>query len=102
MSAEYRISSIADFLAVPVEKQDELLHDFAAWLNAARKHEEISKHATAMLGGAVAFSTDSFTWIDDGIAGCSALDFRDSESDSVVRMQFGAAPAHPGDTKEEN
>lgn len=100
MSTEYRIASIADFLAVPAEKQDELLRDFSTWLDAARKHEEISRHATVMLGGAVTFRTDSFTWIDDGVAGCSAFDVRDDGNDNVVRVHFGAAPAHPGEQKE--
>lgn len=86
MSAEYRIASIADFLAVPAEKQAECLRDFNSWLVQARQHEAISAHLSSTLGGKVTFSTSNFTWVDDGVSGCSALDFHEEGGDRVARL----------------
>lgn len=86
MSAEYRIASIADFLAVPADKQPELLRDFGLWLGMARGQAAISAGLSEALDGKVTFSTSSFTWVDDGIAGCSALDFKEDGGDKAVRF----------------
>lgn len=86
MIAEYRIATIADFLAVPAEKQDECLRDFGLWLGMARDQAAISAGLSEALDGKVTFSTSEFTWIDDGVAGCSALDFREEGGDRVMRF----------------
>jgi hypothetical protein len=84
---EYRIATIADFLAVPAEKQADLLRDFRLWLDHARSQaDDVSRELGDLLGGRFSFDTTYFTWIDDGIAGVSALDLRDDDSDRVVRL----------------
>jgi hypothetical protein len=85
-SPEYRISSIADFLSVPAAKQAELLRDFAGWLDLARDHAMLDEIARAIAGPAVAFNTTTFTWIDDGIDGCTALDFRTDDGGHIARL----------------
>jgi hypothetical protein len=74
MSAEYKIASLADFVKIPPEKLDACLIDFAAWLRLFRVEAEINSAATRMLGGAAKLSSESFTWVDDGIVGSSAFD----------------------------
>lgn len=87
MSApEYRIATIADFLQVPAEKQAELLRDFATWLTAARDAAGISQDLTDLLGGRMTLSTEYFTWIDDGVPGCSAIDLRADDGEQVARV----------------
>lgn len=83
---EYRISTIGDFLKVPVEKQAELLRDFGHWLELAREHATLDDLVRTIAGDGVTFDTSAFTWIDDGVAGLSAFDFKTTEGEQVVRL----------------
>jgi hypothetical protein len=83
---EYRISTIADFLRVPAEKQAELLRDFGAWLDLARNHVELDAVARSIAGSGVSFDTGHFTWIDDDIEGCTALDFKTPAGEFIKRL----------------
>lgn len=94
MSTEYEISSLADFLAVPHEKQAECLRDFETWLNMARQREEADRLLKVMLGSGVAFDTRSFFWIDDGIAGVTALQINEEGDGRTMRLNL---PAHKED-----
>lgn len=93
MKAEYNIATIADFLNVPEEKQAECLRDFAMWLNEARNPTIMCMQASEILGCEVTFKTETFTWIDDGIAGRSSFDFSENGGKKVTRfpMKVGAA-----------
>jgi hypothetical protein len=76
MTSEYRLNTVKDFLAVPAESIDACLSDFKTWLEIARNSSEFNSDMNELLGipGAVAFSNDGFTWLDDGISGISLLD----------------------------
>lgn len=89
MNAEYKINSIADFLAVPHEKQAECLRDFGTWLNMARDHAEFDQLMKQALGDGLSFKNNSFVWIDDGIAGITALQIEEDGSDRTMRINFG-------------
>lgn len=88
-SPEYKISSIADFLKVPAEKQAECVRDFVTWLNMARDAAEIGDLMTEILQGKVSFGLESFTWIDDGVSGCSAIDVTEEGGPRSVRLDIG-------------
>lgn len=89
---EYRIATIADFLAVPADKQVECLRDFDTWLRLAREAAGVNEIVSGLLGGAVAFSTEYFTWADDGVSGLSSLDLKDEGSDRVTRLDLHRTP----------
>lgn len=89
MDKEYRISSIADFLKVPEEKQHELIADFITWLNSARRGKVIADRLADLTGvpGQIHFNTESFTWVDDGMRGNSGLDVMDArDKKRIVRI----------------
>jgi hypothetical protein len=92
MTAEYRISTIKDFLAVPPESIDACLADFKVWLNIARQPNEFCNDMNELIGvpDAMGFSHDSFTWIADGIIGIAHVDIVDASDDSpIARISFG-------------
>ena len=88
MAAEYRISTLADFLAVPEDKIDVCLADFKTWLGMARDPSGLTQMVDNLTGtpGAARFLTDGFTWVDDGIAGLTALDITDPEGSMRIRI----------------
>lgn len=95
MTAEYRISAIKDFLAIPPESIDACLSDFKVWIQMARQPGEFSSDMNDLLGteGALSFSDDSFTWIDDGLSGVYHVDIVDASDDSsIARISFGDQP----------
>jgi hypothetical protein len=91
MTAEYSISSLKDFLAVPPESIDACLADFKVWLEAARQPKEFSNDMNELLGmeSALSFSHDGFIWIDDGLSGIHHIQIVDASDDSeIARISF--------------
>lgn len=91
MSNEYRLRAIKDFLSVPPGSIDACLADFKTWLEIARSRDEFVSSMSELLGapGAVSFSDDGFTWLDDGIPGCRHIDIVDASDDSPIgRISF--------------
>ena len=86
MSAEYSISSIKDFLAIPPESIDACLADFKVWLQMARRPDEFSYDMNDLLAteGALSFVDDSFIWLDDGLSGIHHIQIVDASDDSEV------------------
>lgn len=98
MSNEYRISTIADFLAVPEDKIDACLADFKQWISIAREPSTLETAIDDLAGapGSTKFMTVGFTWVDDGIPGLSAVDIVGVENpDELLRLHF-----HPGNDAE--
>lgn len=85
---EYRIAKLADFLAVPAEKQAECLRDFEMWLQMAREQTAVNQIMSDMLGGVVKFNVEYFTWCDDGISGLSSIDFHEDGGNRSMRIDF--------------
>lgn len=56
----YELRTVADFMALPPEKMDACLLDFAAWLAMHMKAREIAGQFR------IATPTDVFAWVDDG------------------------------------
>jgi hypothetical protein len=69
----YNIEKISDFHAIPADRLDDCIADFAYWLHVCRKHAELTAAATTMLGAPATFCTDTMQWCDDGIRGISEL-----------------------------
>ena len=89
MSAEYEISTIADFLKVPEEKQAACIADFITWLGLARHNAEAIASLNAILGeGAVSFDCGRFTWVDDGTQGVSAIGFTTPDGQSLGEIRI--------------
>jgi hypothetical protein len=91
MTAEYSISSIKDFLAIPPESIDACLADFKVWLEAARQPKAFSDDMNALIGlsDALSFSLDGFTWMDDGLSGIHHIQIVDASDDSeIARISF--------------
>lgn len=88
MSAEYTISSLADFAKVPPDRLGACLADFATWLRLLPKHAEIEAAASRMLGSTTTLVTDAFIWVDDGIAGLSAFTV-ECEGETIARIDIG-------------
>lgn len=87
MSAEYRLQTIADFLAVPEDKLQDCFRDFSEWLSLARQAERINEINRTIFGEGVSFSMESFSWVDDGQAGISAIDFV-TDGDTLGRVDL--------------
>lgn len=85
MATEYRLESVADFLAVPEDKLAECFADFATWLRLARTAAAVEK----IFGHGVEFSTDGFVWRDDGISGLSALDLITGSGEHIATVELG-------------
>lgn len=67
MRTEYRIESLWDFLAVPPDRIDDCLEEFATALEAIRSSLTILKELTPPdRRDAVRWAPGAFTWIDDG------------------------------------
>ena len=64
MSKRYEIKTVEDFFAVPVDKLQPLINDFATFLMLG--HEFEGSHI-------VKFDKSGFIWVDDGIAGLSEI-----------------------------
>lgn len=75
MNQEYRIASIKDFLDLPPELRDECLLDFREWLRLMTDKPGL-------------FSTDEFTWINDGDRKITMVDIVGSDGSPVARAQF--------------
>jgi hypothetical protein len=90
VSKEYNISSIKDFLSIPVESLDACLADFRAWVELARGGSELANDLNDFLGvpNATTFMLDSFIWIDDGISGISRVQLSDAAGDERARISF--------------
>jgi hypothetical protein len=91
MSAEYPISSLRDFLAIPPESIDACLADFKVWLEAARHPKEFSADMNELIGmpNAMSFSYDGFTWVDDGLGGIHHIDIVNADDNSPIgRISF--------------
>jgi hypothetical protein len=73
MNQEYKIATIADFLKVPEEKQEQCLRDFFAWLTLARQAKELEQSLAGGILEGTTLGLDSFLWIDDGKDGLSAV-----------------------------
>ena len=84
---EYRISNIADFLAVPQEKRVECLRDFKSWLDFAMQHS-LDKSISEYLGGVTTLQTDAFTWVDDGQEGVTGIDIYEKDGEHIVRLNM--------------
>jgi hypothetical protein len=73
----YRIKSVGDFLAVPVDKRGDCLKDFAFWLSMADKKDAIDKALIGLFGipdDSTPLSITTFVWVDDGIEGISSVE----------------------------
>ncbi|MDP9652073.1 hypothetical protein [Paraburkholderia caledonica] len=95
MTAQYKLSTIADFLAVPPESIDACLADFKVWLQLARRPDEFSADMNDLLAteGALSFVDDSFIWLDDGLSGVHHVQIVDASNDSeIARISFGDQP----------
>lgn len=91
MTAEYSITSIKDFLAIPPESIDACLADFKVWLQMARLPEEFSSDMNDLLAteGALSFVDDSFIWLDDGLFGIHHIQIVGVSDDSeIARVSF--------------
>ena len=64
MSNRYEIKTVEDFFAVPVDKLQPLLTDFATFLMLGHEFEG---------SRIVKFDKSAFIWVDDGIAGLSEI-----------------------------
>lgn len=62
MNNRYEIRTLADFIAVPSDKREHCLRDFAAWCECI----ELAKTLGEIVGGGVIPDTSVFAWIDDG------------------------------------
>jgi hypothetical protein len=60
----YRLSTVADFQAIPPERLDSCLCDFIAWLALHRATRIMQAHGH--LEGLTLPSMDCFEWLDDG------------------------------------
>jgi hypothetical protein len=95
MTAEYSISSIKDFLAIPPESIDACLADFKVWLEIAHQQKEFSDDMNELIGmpGALSFSEDSFKWLDDGLSGLHHVDIVNADDNSPIgRISFEEQP----------
>lgn len=90
MHAEYLISKLSDFLAVPEDRLTDCLIDFHIWLQMARSNGHVD-HFTilaAVAPGTITFNREQFVWIDDGKNCISAVEFS-ADGHEVVRMPVG-------------
>ncbi len=83
--AQYQLRTVADFSSIPEDRIDACLNDFAAWLRVSRKSNEINNLATVALGGTVNFDIGGFKWVDDGVAGISAVDIQ-CDGETIARL----------------
>lgn len=90
MSNEYHISSIKDFLGIPLESIDACLADFKTWIELARNGSEFSRDFNDFVGvpDATSFIQDSFIWLDDGISGVSQIELTDHKGEHFARIEF--------------
>lgn len=86
--AHYPIRTVADFAAIPEDRIDACLIDFAAWLRVSRRSQEISDVTESMIGGSVQFDIGGFTWVDDGIVGISSVDIQ-CEGKTIANWPMG-------------
>lgn len=88
VAIEYRIKSVADFGAVPIDRIDALLADFKEFLIHSNQTEsELTKLFGSAADGLISVG-ESFTWIDDGKVGIGAVDFFVG-SEKIGRVEFG-------------
>ena len=88
---KYRIETVEDFDTVPDEKLDACLADFAEFCAMRRL-------LVAVLDADKVRPLPVFTWVDDGVAGVSALRF---EADGSEVMTIDADGLHVPPTKAE-
>lgn len=65
----YEIRTVADFMAIPIEKLDDCLHDFDTWLGIQHFAREVGPKLSAefkMRDVPGECGPDRFIWIDDG------------------------------------
>lgn len=62
MNNRYEIRTLADFIAIPSEKREHCLHDFALWCDVIERAVGLEQ----AFGGVVKAQTDTFVWLDDG------------------------------------
>lgn len=83
-SPTYRISSVADFMSVPVDRIDECLAEFGVWL--AIQH--IARHAETLgVGPLTALNGDCFEWTDDGKHNAT-ISFQTTEGEPIGSVVF--------------
>jgi hypothetical protein len=90
MTAEYQITSLKDFFAIPPESIDACLADFKKWIELARAPNTLTEDFNTLVGieSAVTFRDDSFVWIDDGIVGITRIELRDGKTGEAVRISI--------------
>ena len=89
MSApEYPVKTVTDFLAVPADKIDACLADFAMWVRMCHMKAEIDAGIEGLLGVALPLRTDSFLWVDDGQTGVSSIGFTDESGEQIAEMRI--------------
>lgn len=86
--AYYPLRTVADFAAIPADRIDACLADFASWLRVSRKSQAIGDAATKALGGTVTFDSGGFTWVDDGIVGIQQVDIQ-CDGETIATWQIG-------------
>lgn len=87
---QYRISTVEDFSAIPLDRIDACLEDFKAFLvHANQAQDELVKLLGPEVKGMVSIGK-SFTWVDDGRVGIGAVDFYLDEV-KVGRIEVGEA-----------
>lgn len=57
----YTIATVRDFLLVPVDRRDDCLHEFAAWLGCFDL-----LHALVEKPAHIQSMPEAFVWVDDG------------------------------------
>ena len=80
MSAEYRIHTPMDFMAIPKDRREAMLIDLAEWMKLR------DKYAPLVADGLIEIP-DEFHWIDDGKTGLSQFNLTvqvDAENEKVT------------------
>lgn len=91
MSNKHLIMTVADFSAIPADKIDACLADFADYLSIVRNGAELSEAAGNLLGlpaKSLSLNESCFLWIDDGIKGISGAQFSNEQGVVIGRIDL--------------
>ena len=97
----YTMTTVADFLAVPEDRIDACLSEFATFLRVAPHHVALLESVSdALVGeGAIKFPlVNKFQWVDDGERNFTAtVELPDGTRQEVWTMSPESAPRAPGE-----